>query len=274
MSTHDANRSSYNSALSEVTIGHEYLAHFVPQNETEFLQLGLTNLTISQFLAVYNTRYIPDHGDVFITYGAVALSLTLPNVSDSPLSLENSLIGVGNGRSIVPWVPISLALLGMPYVPDVALPSTVNVNFTNTTFPFSVAAAVDDVRYLEATNWVNLYDGDGLGSSTANQGVPAIHITPPIRSVSLRDGSKVQVILSYMLVVIACNTLKMVVMWTLWRNAHVEYCTTVGDAVQSFLRWPDQSTIGLCAKSRDSLVKILATEHERRTAHMTILYQK
>lgn len=232
--------------------------------------MRLANLTMKDFLVIYNTKYIPDHGDVYITYDAVALQLVIPDTATESPWLNNSLTGVPFSDLTSPWVPVTLGMVGMPHVPKFPLASSVYVNFNTTSFPFPLS--YNNLPYLEVSNWISIDNYSDLDTSF-NHGVPPVHVWS-IESVVLRDGSKVQVILSYMLVVILCNALKVVVMWHLWRRSHVEYFTTTGDAVQSFLQRPDRSTIGMCMETRHSLVDLMKTEQNRRTAHMTVQYQR
>lgn len=134
-------------------------------------------------------------------------------------------------------------------------------------FPLNLPTDEKRLDFLKSSNWTTVNDRHQNESV-----VPPFHISS-IRATKLEDGSKVQIILSYMVIVIICNILKLVVMWQLWRNSSNEFLTTVGDAVQSFLREPDRSTIGLCLMDRQSLIDGFQLEHNRRTALISMAVQ-
>ncbi|KAK5680672.1 hypothetical protein LTS10_007605 [Elasticomyces elasticus] len=263
------------SYVNIVTIGHQYTAYFVAdpgrENESYFNAAGntswppylpttnLSDLSTQQLLTIYATEYIPDHGDVYILYDAVAFGVIISDEDGQQLTLT-----LNNTLTAMPpssWVAIRMDQ--RLQVPAFSLPSDLSVlSNVDRTLPFFDEG---DLQNFKASNWTGI-------NGTLKAGTPPIHISQ-ILSVPLQDGSKVQLILSYMLVVIFCNALKVLVIWRLWRQPHVEYFTTIGDAVQSFLRCPDRSTIGLCMETYDDLTYLMEMQHRRRTAHMVITHQ-
>lgn len=141
------------------------------------------------------------------------------------------------------------------------------------TFPLSLPT--DDHGFLRSSHWTSLpvaLIANSSREASGNESIPPFHIDS-IRATELNDGSKVQIIISYMLIVVACNILKLVAMWKLWRSQPDELLATVGDAVQSFLQRPDRSTIGLCLMDRQTLIKAFEREQRRRTADVAFVYQ-
>lgn len=74
----------------------------------------MATLSMDEFIENYDTRYIPDHGDVYITYDAVALQLVTPEAIGDPLKLENSLQTVPYNDLTKSWVPIAMTDITAP----------------------------------------------------------------------------------------------------------------------------------------------------------------
>ena len=74
----------------------------------------------------------------------------------------------------------------------------------------------------------------------------------------VNDGSKVQIALPFMLIVIICNLGKATIMLNVLRRTRADHCVTIGDALESFLRRPDSQTVGYCIASGQELTQALA----------------
>ncbi|SMQ48926.1 unnamed protein product [Zymoseptoria tritici ST99CH_3D7] len=266
----------YNSAITEVTIGHTYTAHFVlPEDHwppSWAPDANLVNLTTSEFIDTYHTRYIPDYGDVYITYDAIALYL---NITETAVTLTNTqAMFPYNGESAhgPSWAAVKASTFASNGTRSdiTTFPrfTGASVDFIDLDFPYSTLP--DALEYLRMTGWADIDGRTGeVMLSTIN---PPMHVSL-FTAMRLDDGSKVQIIMSFMLIVIACNVLKVAVMWFVWQQPHTECFITIGDSVQSFLRRPDRTTIGMCLESKESLTEILQEQHNRSTARVRILYQ-
>ena len=195
-------------------------------------------------------RVVADIGD--LTEGSLNLNHTITNMTADPTD------------ALLPWVPITATKRNKDrYYLAFTRPQTIEVDFNTTRFPISVSQLMQTSANAAATNWTVVDQPD----------VPPIHVAE-IVSVMLDNGSKVQLVLPFVVVVLVSNAVKVIVMWTLYKQSHTVGLATIGDAVQSFLQMPDRSTIGLCLESKETMVDKVETEHLRRTARVAVCYQR
>lgn len=228
-------------------------------------------MTFQDFTRIYNTKYIPDYGDIYITFDAIAFSLAIPASKEGAFSLENTFGHLSSDNILLEssWVPVELKELNnlakLELLPNFTFPTKLYVDTDNITFPLTLSDDEMELEFIKASHWTSRR----FRENETITDVPPFRVSK-VRATKLDDGSKVQIIFWYMAIVITCNILKLAMMWSLWRNSHEERFTTVGDAVQSFLERPDRSTIGLCLMERRSLIERFERQQDRRTAFVSI----
>lgn len=150
------------------------------------------------------------------------------------VDLWASSINLTNGSGI-PWEPLAS---------PVTLPIESNVSM--------------DYMLFNLTDWITLarVGGDLPKYARVTQGY----------GTKMRSGDRVQLSLSFLIVVIVCNAVKLAVMlWVLYMEKS-DFIVTIGDAAATFLEYNDPNTEQFCAFNKDVITAEVAHRNARLEA--------
>ena len=139
---------------------------------------------------------------------------------------------------------------------------------SNTTHPDTILAMhISNLRRSSPSNWICSDDFDPHSSDCCDPSEPATNLTNGLpwwvklktvgeveiagcKSEMTNEKCKVQFSLDIMIVVICCNLVKACGMIIAVFRSREPTLVTLGDAVDSFLRVPDPTTLGVCFADR------------------------
>ena len=139
---------------------------------------------------------------------------------------------------------------------------------SNTTHPDTILAMhISNLRRSSPSNWICSDDFDPQSSDCCDPSEPATNLTNGLpwwvklktvgeveiagcKSEMTNEKCKVQFSLDIMIVVICCNLVKACGMIIAVFRSREPTLVTLGDAVDSFLRVPDPTTLGVCFADR------------------------
>lgn len=229
--------------------GHQYSITFVADSDTLALSETLSRpdckrLEDLQWIEKYNLRYVPDSGDLVLvidefafavawngTSGAIDFDLSSPTDSRSSTTMLNP-------------IAVSIETYDASQLPAMNMLSTMNINPANYTFYFR-----NGTFHFNDERWLTPFSGHSA------------HITYYI-SRTFDDRSKIQIALPFMLIVMACNLGKAIVMFIVLQHLDPFRCVRVGDALASFFERPDPSTIDYCIAAEHEMTKPLSVDVE------------
>jgi len=85
------------------------------------------------------------------------------------------------------------------------------------------------------------------------------------RALDVPTRSRIQLSLSFMIVVIICNAVKLAMMlWVLFLEKS-NFIVTLGDGAATFLEYPDPNTRGLCVLSKDAVITMCGPNRKQLT---------
>lgn len=200
-------------------------------------EYNLTVLDINEIKAAYDQEYVSAHGDITLWVGKI--------------SMEYATLSIFNDRE---ESNITLNTLRIPLKAPIISKSRV------------WAQAIDP------RGWANATDLNEYWSTSSTTLV--LHIdgafARPVKN------SEVQMSLTFLMIVIACNAIKVGCLgFLLWKGTDDMNppLVTIGDAISSFLEAPDSSTQGYCTYGRSEflwktgrLKRTLAREQDGRAA--------
>ncbi|EON67299.1 hypothetical protein W97_06552 [Coniosporium apollinis CBS 100218] len=265
----------YNSAVFGVTIGRHYRVHYVSVNESDTittLSAARTDLTNEEWWKMYSTQYLHDAADLYLIADRIGFKLDMH----------------ANGSWVLarPLVWENKNVINLPEEADVlVVGTTLNDNGTFQQKNWSHQVSYDlrnghpASHYPGLIPWPqptfinasisplgikNLLPNSGSkliennGGLWLNHSMDAAAVDPPLHiihglSTPTADGSKVQIALSFMLVVIACNIVKTMAMFLTLRELSSPRILTSGDAVASFLARPEYITLGMCTFGKHAM---------------------
>jgi hypothetical protein len=256
--------------------GQQYQIDFVNQQNSTFLEsLGdsYSNLTNREWRSRYDTKYVPDAGDLYLVVDAVSFDvsfaltnnqltwrLTVPDVVGTQIDFTtvdwpfaNQTLGAsvtfgkdGLNGQIVKSSTSPRALIQLhdnvtsmvPYwnkssrIPSIDWPESRLVNVSS-------HSSWKDIIILSSDSWLD---------------------KPPLRvayglSQRTRNSTAIQISASFMAIVVICNGFKIVAIYFTLKEVSTDHIITQGDAVSSFLREPDCTTVGRCTWDRKRFVQ-------------------
>ena len=229
--------SSYNAAIFQVATYNMYNLFAIDQTSAEYEMLlqkvefpnGTApdggrathkNLTNDAWRRIYDTQYVSEHGDLYLVMDRYAFESSQDSVS---LSVSKY-------------------------------------------YPLEIDGTHENFRYVTSFNgessagWINHLTFAGTSSQSNNAtfydekaGPRLAHITHGIAK-KVSPESRLQVSLALMLIVIAFNFFKLIIMtWVLYTDRSA-YIVTLGDAAASFLERPDPTTQQQCMLGKEEML--------------------
>jgi len=250
---------SYNSAISQVTVGQEVLVSYMPAakfQQTDFEAQGYKIYnSLKEWTHAYRDRYPMGHGDLVLSVDQFAFPAHVDLTNDT-INWTNgsSLTGVKSSDSMLGWMSVPVSNFAGKYEPFVDLSVTLEYNPATNKSLFDIP-----MLKLNDAGW--LVDNPQYSVHT-------------VRAASqiLKHASLVQIALPFMIIVIICNLTKaMVMFWLLLRDDGVRLITT-GDALASFLLNPDMTTLGLCVATRPQITTTLKQQESSDLSKITKCY--
>jgi hypothetical protein len=262
---------SFNSAIFEVTIGRDYYVHFVAASDS-ILMNNLTstaiNLTNNDWKQTYDTQFVPNVGNAHLVVDKVSFGFDLHRNLTWDHFVPNSKL-LGSDWSAAAWDELN----------NSTIDATVSLN-TNGSFKIlganSYRAVYDISTYSQSQGslpsmiWptstlvnasqtysiLNVPSISGINDTTFWLATAPLHIAYALVE-PITDSSSVQIGLSFMIVVIISNVAKfMAILFTL-RDFSSSLLLTAGDALASFLKRPDLTTVGMCNLKRQEIINRL-----------------
>lgn len=251
-------------------IGQHYNLHYIGINDTiEELSATKRKVTNIEWWTKYSTRYVEDAADLYLVVDRVGFTLDFQSNGTWNLVLPDSWSGFGINpipeQNTMFTVAVTLDDNGTWEQTD-SSSKKYDVSYNLHNFPtsqFSGPLSLPQPRFINVSEifpwglrnlmppspdekaksfrepWLN-----HLENGTARLD-PPLHIKYGF-STPTKDSSKVQIALSFMLVVIACNVVKAAAMLLTLRESFSSQLLTSGDAVASFLELPEPDTLGMC----------------------------
>lgn len=195
---------------------------------------SLHNMTTSAWSRMYETKYVT-HGDLYISVDAWVFGTSWNSTSHTPY-LHNipDTIYLGDFGFNSFTVPVDQYEASA--MPPISWPHPVHYN----------AFDRRSIRGLFNVSDSGLVRSNIFGS---------IFHTPYGASTEIHDGSRVLIALPLMVIVVVCNTIKAIVMLVTLRQTREFPLVTIGDALASFLRQPDEVTTGMCVLHKEDLIR-------------------
>ena len=287
----------YNSAVFGVTTGRDYNIYFINASDTSnvnALAVFRTNLTNSEWGSLYDTQYVPDAGDLYLIVDKFGLGVTLDPSSSSPswsyrlaaefqTSTDTLIPGPVAPKTSEISVDVTLSAEFMTYTtrqPSSTLSFNVEAYNDSTMPKFTwpghalISASTDHTWKtgisVDHRGWLSTASPRKLNQSIGNT---TLHVSYGL-STYVPESSSIQVAQVFMVIVIVCNIFKTVAIFFTLRNSSSRQILTLGDAVSSYLKSPDVSTLGACILGKKKLVKNIShgekfkpAQWRRRRAH-------
>ena len=130
-------------------------------------------------------------------------------------------------------------------MPQLTWPHSVFVN-ASTDLTWKIGFSIDDHGWLSK-----------LPSDNQTLGYTTHHVHYGL-STHVPQSSSIQIARVFIVVVIICNLLKTVAIFFTLRDSFSQQILTLGDAVSSYLKSPDLSTLGACILDRKELVRTIS----------------
>jgi hypothetical protein len=268
--------SSYNSAIFGVTAGQDYYIHIVNGTDISTLdgiKSGKKLLTLNSWQSLYDTKYVPDAGNLWVVADSASFTATLNQTS----FIWN--LGLPNNTSIAPdWSDIGWP----PHNTSVQVLLSLSEGTTEEYFYFAdaeltpgsrevpnrrlVVPLVNYTSSMPKIEWPEPIVVDVTQANTWKNVLPTYNNSwmydPPVQlgmgfSQPLINSSSIQVALPFMLVVVVCNALKVLAVYYTLRESSSQHLVTQGDAISSFLERPDPTTLGYCTLDKETIVKVV-----------------
>lgn len=239
---------SYNASVFQVVTANDYSIDFIETGSAAWHALNegitsqnrnLSTLSVDEIKTTYDQEYVSTHGDVVLWV--------------DKLSVEYESLSIFNGREKSNF---TLGALKIPLEAPIVPKSRV------------WAQAIDPRGWATAAN-LNEHWNMTTNSTSLLLQIAGANARPV-------TNSEVQMSLTFLMVVIACNAVKVACLgFLLWKSTDDMNppLVTIGDAISSFLEAPDSSTRGYCTYSKAEffwktghLKRTLAREQDGRAA--------
>ena len=210
---------SYNASVFQIAMFNEYNINAIQNGTSEWAMMNgddtdYTRFTGSTWRKIYDTKRIAEHRELFLVIDRFAFNLTQD----------------GTNASLKEYFPLRIT------------------NSDQRVLQELISESPDWIRY---DKFYDLSDRTDLLSAT--EWPVSAHVDHAF-SHKIQANSRLQLSLGYILVVIACNVLKLSVMiWTLAIDRS-SYIVTLGDGIESFLRRPDLITRTHCMLGKDEIL--------------------
>jgi hypothetical protein len=240
---------SYNASVFQVVTANEYSIDFIDMaspkwNATKMQTLQktptLSNLSVSEIKTTYDQQYVSAHGDVILWVKNVSIEYPFATFHD--LEKQNFTL------------------------PAIHIPLDTPIQLSGAPF---WAHSIDERGWAAAADLNEHWNVSAKDSPTLLLCIGGAFARRAV-------NSEVQMSLTFLLVVVLCNAVKVgCLVFLLWKgtNDMSPPLVTVGDAVASFLEAPDESTRGYCTYSKaeyfwktGQLKRTLAREQDGRAA--------
>ena len=256
-----------------VTTGQDYNIHLTNASDVSTVSAWAStkrNLTNEEWQSLYDTQYVPNAGNLYLIIDKFGLGVKL-DLYLSSLSWEYLLTTQlqGSTDTYTPgpiWptystisVDVILGAKDMTYsiqqppsiltfnvkayngsnMPEVTWPDHVFIN-ASTDDTWKAGISINDQGWLST-------------ASLSNQTTP-LHVSYGL-STHIQQSSSIQVARMFIVVVIICNIVKTVAIYFTLRNSFSPRILTLGDAVSSYLKSPELSTLVACTLSKKKLVR-------------------
>lgn len=255
---------SYNSAIFDVFAGQDYIIRVVRSDDEaalRVLQKTTHNLT-NKWETLYNTKYVPNAGDLYLVTDQISFSLNFnqnytswhlvaadADTNDEWTAIDwpfsslavnmNATVSGPTSTGVVESITVGNQRVCVPYQ-DYTLPGMPNV-----TLPAPIVANTSRVN-----SWKDLL------SLNRHSWMSSFHIREGL-SKPLPNSNSIQMALSFMVIVVVCNALKVIAIYYTLKDSFSGNLVTQGDAISSFLESPDMTTIGFCTLEKGDLVSKL-----------------
>jgi hypothetical protein len=240
---------SYNASVFQVVTANDYSIDFIDRaspdwNITNMEMLNktsnLSSLTINDIKTTYDQKYVSAHGDVVLWVEKVSIQYAFTTFHDQEKQ-----------NFTLPAIRIPLDT------------------------PIQPSGARLWAQIIDERGWATAADlNEQWNSTTEDSPVILLRIGGAFARPAI--DSEVQMSLTFLLVVVICNAVKVGCLgFLLWKgtNDTSPPLVTIGDAVASFLEAPDESTRGYCTYSKAEyfwktgrLKRTLAREQDGRAA--------
>ena len=256
-----------------VTTGQDYNVYFINASDVSTVSTSAstkTNLTNEDWESLYDTQYVPSVGDLYLIIDAFRVGVELDLTSLSPswsYFLPTEVPGpidtiISGGPNSIVSVSITLNIADMTFSTGQPL-SILNFNFSaynNSSMPYLIWP--DSIFINASTNltWKTRFSVNNGGWLSIppldNQigGYTTLHVAYGL-STHVPQSSSIQIARVFIVVVIICNLLKTVAIFFTLRDSFSQQILTLGDAVSSYLKSPDLSTLGACILDKKRLVR-------------------
>jgi hypothetical protein len=227
----------------------------------------MARLENTKWQSLYSTKYVPNSGDLYLVIDSISFNINLemnkstweltppdnntdyiwqalplptnPQNTSIPMTLNlmlnepsSKITFVVAQQQPIQRVVVPLAEYSTSSMPVFDFPDPLTINITINTW--------DDVLALNPDSWM----------------FPPFHIDYAF-SKPVEDSCSVQISLAFMLVVVTCNALKMAVIYRTLKEPLFSHILTFGDAVSSFLEYPDPTTVGFCILEKGDIINNL-----------------
>jgi hypothetical protein len=240
---------SYNASVFQVVTANDYSIDFIDRASPKWNAINmemlnkasnLSNLSVSEIKTTYDQKYVSTHGDVVLWVERVSIEYAFATFHNH----ENQ--------------NFTLPAIDMPL-----------------DAPIQPSGAQSWAQTIDEKGWAIAADLNEHWRMTA-QDSPILLLRIGGAFARPAINSEVQMSLTFLLVVVICNAVKIgSLVFLLWKgtNDTSPPLVTVGDAVASFLEAPDESTRGYCTYSKAEyfwktghLKRTLAREQDGRAA--------
>ncbi|KAF9701530.1 hypothetical protein EKO04_000903 [Ascochyta lentis] len=220
----------YNASTFKIIAHNDYYVRALDIKSTAYLTMNSStayqNLSNEGWQSVYNRPFVSGHGNLYLVADWMAFNTT---TNLDPLWLTPSMFLPWEARNVTKYNSLTVSALlngstGPDWIPyDDGQP---NFSLQNATFKST---------YNETIRPNLLHIAHAFSTPTNSQ-------------------SRIQISFHFMMVVIAFNVFKLVVMMSVLITDRRKYIVTLGDASASFLEFPEPLTESCCLLSRDQII--------------------
>ena len=270
--------------MFEVTTGRDYNINFINASDVSTVSaLASTkiNLTNEHWESLYDTQYVPNVGDLYLIIDQFCLGVELDLNSSSPSWSYFLITEVpGSTDTIIPGGPnstvsVNITLNARDMTYSTNQPSSI-LNFTVEAYNGSIMPQLTwpDAVFVNASTDVTWKTGVSiddhgwlsiLASDNQTLGYTTHHVAYGL-STRVPQSSSIQIARVFIVVVIICNLLKTVAIFFTLRDSFSQQILTLGDAVSSYLKSPDLSTLGACILDKKKLVRNISHGEKHKPA--------
>lgn len=247
--------------MFEVVSGKDYEVTVIHDGASDQDYTGWQNLSNKDWKSLYSMQYVPGYGDLHLMVDKLSFNpsinmnwtFALENPNNAPGSCKWSLwlinpdaaykyfiSGNFSGNTIKPGA------VGTQYRLEYMLGDPANPPFPEYEWPKPLIIRVNEIKAI--TEVINLCsEKDYLLDAP-------LHVSYAMAQ-RIPNASKVQIALPFLIIVVVANIIKIIAIWiTLWTcsSGHI---ITVGDAISSFLQYPEMRSAGKCTFEKSGLIR-------------------